>query len=319
VGVSAFPQTERVSAGAIKTFGTAISSAPLTWNEQNLFNYTASNPAAITHWWFTGGPDVDNVILRFYIDGESTASIQLSIDMAVGIGFDDDTAPWGNALIGKGARTGGVYNNIRIPFQRQIRITCQQPTYEPQGGFYFIVRGAENIPIYIGDLVVPSTARLQVLKIVNVTYNPLDLVNVVTYAGGPGALLMWTLSVASGNLNFLEGCVRAYIDGGAKMLLSSGTEDYFDSAYYFDGGRFTFQVSGLTHDASANGPFGTTLSAYRFHTQDPIVWQNTFQLVWRNGDTVNPQNGQKCIDDNGNTVGNPTKSIVNTYAWVYTW
>ena len=31
------------------------------------------------------------------------------------------------------------------------------------------------------------------------------------------------------------------------VVLSTGTEDFFDSAYYFDGGPFRFPVSGLTH------------------------------------------------------------------------
>jgi len=72
----------------------------------------------------------------------------------------------------------------------------------------------------------------------------------------------------------------------------------------------------LTHFELGNGTFGVTVSAYRFHEVDPIVWQNTFQMVWRNGDTVNANN-QKCIDDNGTPVGNPGVSLVTTYAWVY--
>jgi hypothetical protein len=29
-----------------------------------------------------------------------------------GVGFDDQTAPWGTKWFGKGARTGGWYNNL---------------------------------------------------------------------------------------------------------------------------------------------------------------------------------------------------------------
>ena len=31
------------------------------------------------------------------------------------------------------------------------------------------------------------------------------------------------------------------------LFSSSGTEDYFQSAFYFDGGRFQFPEAGLTH------------------------------------------------------------------------
>jgi hypothetical protein len=38
----------------------------------------------------------------------------------------------------------------------------------------------------------------------------------------------------------------------------------------------------------------TTLSLrLSLAAKDPIFWQNSFQLVWRNGDTVNSQ-GIKC-------------------------
>jgi len=303
----------------MKTFGTAVSSASLPHGELTLYQYNVKGNAgaAITHWWFTGAPNVDNVIFRFYVDGESSASVAVSLDLAAGIGFDDEAAPWGTEMIGKGAATGGVYNNIKIPFAKSIKVTCEQPPSEPTGIFWFIVRGIEGVPITVGGIQLPPSARLHVLQF-NQTFSPLALVNAVNVANTAGALVMWTLSVGSGNLNFLEGCVRCFIDGGPQMLLSSGTEDYFDSAFYFNAGTFRFPVSGLTHvDTTGKGGYPTTLSAYRFHEADPIVWNKSFKFVWRNGDTIDPANGQKCIDDGGNVVGNPTTSIVNSVAWVY--
>ncbi len=46
------------------------------------------------------------------IDGENVASIQFFLDMLVGAGFDDQTAPWGTKWFGKGAKLGGWYNNL---------------------------------------------------------------------------------------------------------------------------------------------------------------------------------------------------------------
>eukprot|EP01087_Luapelamoeba_hula_P003995 TRINITY_DN13963_c0_g1_i1.p1 TRINITY_DN13963_c0_g1~~TRINITY_DN13963_c0_g1_i1.p1 ORF type:complete len:350 (+),score=48.67 TRINITY_DN13963_c0_g1_i1:253-1302(+) len=309
-----------VPAAQVRTFGTAISSAPLTHNEQELFlyNVVGENGAAITHWWFTGGPEVNNVRMRFYIDGETTASIDIPLDYAAGIGFDDQTAPWGTEMIGKGATSGGVFNNIRIPFFKTIRITCQQPTSDPTGTFWWIVRGAEGVlPITIGNVELPATAKLSVMAIRNVTYSPLDIIDVATVTKNGGALAMWTLSVASGTINFIEGCVRCYIDKGPKMLLSSGTEDYFDSAFTFNAGPFRLPVSGCTHIKQGSGPFGNTMSAYRFHNTDPIIWHSDFVLQWRNGDTLDPKNGQKCIDDSGTSVGRPAASMVNSFVWLY--
>jgi len=76
-------------------------------------------------------------------------------------------------------------------------------------------------------------------------------------------------------------------------------------------------VSGFTHLANVNG--GVTWSAYRFHIMDPLPFNNGFKFVWRNGDALDPA-GQKCyMQTGGQTVGNPTNSLVVTYAWVYTW
>jgi len=66
-------------------------------------------------------------------------------------------------------------------------------------------------------------------------------------AGISGMMLGVNYYVQSGDLNYLEACMRAYVDGSEKPLfLSSGTEDYFLSAYYFDEGEFTTPNSGLT-------------------------------------------------------------------------
>jgi hypothetical protein len=59
---------------------------------------------------------------------------------------------------------------------------------------------------------------------------------------------MTTLAVTSGNLNFLEACYHLHTPHDVPfpgVVMSTGTEDYFDSAYYFDGGPFRFPVSGV--------------------------------------------------------------------------
>jgi hypothetical protein len=304
-------------------------------------SHRGNNGAAITHWWFTGVPDVRNLVLRFFIDGETTPSIETELYLAAGIGFDDEAAPWGTELVGKGAFDGGLYNNIRIPFQKSIRVTGQQAKGKPPGLLWFIIRGAEGMPVYLGDNLLPQTARLKLFKLERILYAPLEFVYPLNITGSAGGLLMWTLVVNSSDRTFLEGCVRCYIDGGPRILLSSGTEDYFDSAYYFNAGQYHLPVSGLTHLVFNKGYMNTTFSAYRFHTMDPIIWQNSFKWVWRNGETVDSK-GQKCTiqadeeeeqrrsrraqdvsrEDTDLQHHHETRyfsSFVSSYAWVYLW
>ena len=57
----------------------------------------------------------------------------------------------------------------------------------------------------------------------------------------------------------------------------------------------------------------------QFHEMDPLRFDDGFQLVWRNGDMMDPA-GIKCMMESGGTiVGNPSASFVTAYAWVYTW
>ena len=192
------------------------------------------------------------------------------------------------------------------------------------------------MPTSFNGFELPPTARLLLQKIENETYDPIEWVKVADIPSGPGLLLSHSLAVVSGDLNFLEGCYHAYPDRNQSfpgVIISTGTEDYFDSAYYFDAGQFHFEVSGYTHFRQVTN---TSLewSAYRMHDLDPVFFYNGFRFEWRNGDVVD-ERGFKCIVDKG---GYPsvrrtkssvdqgeypsvtlTKSTVSSYTWVYVW
>jgi len=256
--------------------------------------------------------------IRYYIDGETTASIQFNPGLAAGVGFNDAQAPWGTQWVGKGAADGSWFHNLRIPFQKSVRVTWQATA--SYGGMYIIVRGAPNVPIQFGGVVVPKTAKMNLQRIQK-SVQPLEYVDVVSVPSGPGVHFFSTLAVSSGNLNFLEGCYHQYSpynEAYPGTLLSTGTEDYFDSGWYFNAGEFHFPVSGYTHYASSGGT--VTWSAYRFHEMDPLQFSNGYRFTWRNGDAVDPATGLKClIQTGGNVVGSPTVSNVTSYAWFYTW
>ena len=75
---------------------------------------------------------------------------------------------------------------------------------------------------------------------------------------------MVTLAVESGNAQSLEGCIHAYFDGKNEfpgVVLGTGAEDYFDSAFFFNGGPFHFPSTGVTHLDTNSSTL--TWSAYR--------------------------------------------------------
>lgn len=179
-----------------------------------------------------------------------------------------------------------------------------------------IVRGSENLPLKIGSLDLPPTARMQ-LQTNSTTLGVLDFYDVAYVPSGAGMIFMSAMSVKSGNYNFMEGCFHLYSPLSVEwpgMLLSTGMEDYYDSAFYFDGGVFRAPVSGSTHMAAGEW------SGYRFHEMDPLVFSNGVRLQWRNGDVTDPATGLKCtLRTGGKICGKPTASNITTYAWVYTW
>eukprot|EP01103_Thecamoeba_quadrilineata_P017355 TRINITY_DN6117_c0_g1_i1.p1 TRINITY_DN6117_c0_g1~~TRINITY_DN6117_c0_g1_i1.p1 ORF type:complete len:438 (-),score=58.40 TRINITY_DN6117_c0_g1_i1:38-1324(-) len=307
-----------------RTFGYGYSGGPLPSQETTIFQHFLfpGTNGVMTHLWTTSPPNTDqDILIRYYIDGETEASIEMYPGMAAGVGFDDQQAPWGTKWFGKGADTSGWFFNFKIPFVKSVIVTA---TYLVpgglSGGFYIIARGASNVPINIGGILIPPHAKLNQI-ITNATFQPLEWVDLVDIPSGPGLHFMHTLAVSSGTMNFLEGCYHMYYPGQEfpGTLLSTGTEDYFDSAWYFNAGEFHLPVSGYTHYSQVGDVI--QLSAYRFHEMDPLVFDDGFKFVWRNGDVLDPA-GIKCLMESaegGTVAGDPTVSNVTAYSWVYTW
>eukprot|EP01064_Diplonema_japonicum_P020459 TRINITY_DN2991_c1_g2_i1.p1 TRINITY_DN2991_c1_g2~~TRINITY_DN2991_c1_g2_i1.p1 ORF type:complete len:432 (+),score=92.86 TRINITY_DN2991_c1_g2_i1:74-1369(+) len=307
-------------------FGTGLANWFLPARETNAFFHRVppGSTGVITHLWTTCVKEcVDALTIRIYIDGEATPSIDMSPLMAAGVGFNDSHAPWGTKWMGLGAGNGGNgqawFNNFRIPFTKSIRVTLHHQSGAPFGGFYFIVRGARDMPIQVGGYTLPKTAKLLLQKFEG-ELQPLEWLAVTDVKSGSGIHFASTIAVASNDLNFLEGCYHSfspYNESFPGVLLSTGTEDYFDSGWYFNAGTFRFPVSGNTHLVSGNGK--VTWSAYRMHDQDPLFFNDGLRVLWRNGDVLDPTMKTKCYTQKGITVGNPTVSTVVSYAWVYVW
>ena len=69
--------------------------------------------------------------------------------------------------------------------------------------------------------------------------------------------------------------MRFFPDGAAEpVFLSSGAEDYFLSASYFDEGMFKTPNSGLTYFDHKG-----TVGVYKTHDRDPVVWNDGMKLV----------------------------------------
>ena len=76
----------------VRTIGTGMSQAQLNATEQVLFEHSlagVNDTGVMNHFWAGGSPSVDGAIIRYYIDGEASPSIEYVVSMACGVG------PWG--------------------------------------------------------------------------------------------------------------------------------------------------------------------------------------------------------------------------------
>ncbi|MDR1584357.1 MAG: DUF2961 domain-containing protein [Prevotellaceae bacterium] len=312
--VTAFAQN--VATDNLKSFGAIGKQLSILTNDRETVLMQHKGRGALTHLWFGGSFEgYEQTVIRIYVDGETVPSIDMELFLGHGIGFNDAYAPWATDKMGKTGSPSGVYNTFRIPFGKEIKVTARLSASAPdKPQFWWIIRGTENLPVTLGGVQLPDGARLKLYKIENREFDALeefDMCNVE----GKGALFLVTIA-AKGlrtpphkdrwkDLSYMEACIRAYFDGGRDtLLLSSGLEDYFLGTYYFNKGRYYTSLAGLTHLDAETGEF----SAYRFHDDDPLFFQNGFRLTNRVGETVG-----------GNVVGEPPRTRYTTYVWLYQW
>jgi hypothetical protein len=229
---------------AMRTFGGALKSFPASANaEQLLFNFSKppaagqTAPHVITEQWFSlfgsirhaYDPNTDARV-RIYVDGEAVASLDFQLFFAHTVGIQncvndtcsDPRVPWASSEVQHMAHAGALKNRYRVPFGSSVRITVTLPH---DGIIYYYCRGMTHLPVVVGDLQLPDSARLKLHKNWGAEVQPLEQLALVPQRSGTGGLLYATMwSASSEFIGFMEGCVRAEADGGPTIYLSSGTE-----------------------------------------------------------------------------------------------
>ncbi len=196
---------------------------------QLLFNFSSapvpgnSAPHVITEQWFSlfGGvkaydPNTDARI-RVYIDGEEAPSLDFQLFFAHTVGLQncvDDTCsdtrvPWASSEVQHMAHAGALKNRYRIPFTAAVKITATLPH---DGIVYYFCRGMTHLPVVVGDLQLPDSARLKLHKNWGVEVQPLEQLPLVPQRNNSGLLYATIWSAESEFIGFMEGCVRAIAD-----------------------------------------------------------------------------------------------------------
>eukprot|EP01116_Phalansterium_solitarium_P015124 TRINITY_DN33253_c0_g1_i1.p2 TRINITY_DN33253_c0_g1~~TRINITY_DN33253_c0_g1_i1.p2 ORF type:complete len:359 (-),score=117.13 TRINITY_DN33253_c0_g1_i1:64-1140(-) len=274
--------------------------------------------------WFTALYNNDqNTIVKYYIDDEYV--IEYNLYEGMGIGFGDQTM-FGNTRTGKGSEAGGVYNTYQIPFYKNLTVSVTYPnmTVPNVNMIYVNFRGTENLPVVLGNVVLPPTTRLMLYRNLYVPMQALELIDLFETTRS-GAVFSIYLSVSTNPpINFWEGCFRVYDLSNrtaVKWWLSTGTEDFFQSGWGWSCAlgqctEYRFPEAGLTYTDGK-----TSFAAYKFFEQDHFFFSNGALVRWRLGETEDA-NGRKCYgigDLHGTQIGTIPPATVTTYTWVYEW
>lgn len=236
-----------------------------------LFQYLglATGPSGQSAPWQAGARGFNDTRIRYYVDGERSASIDYKLYMGVGLGFNGSSLvnrSWGTARVGSLAAYS-TYSTIRVPFSRSIRVTAEMPDYIETSQLIWVdVRGAEGLPIAIGDAISlsPTDYRLRLYKNEEV-HVPSGYMIPLAKTNRSGLLFMTAVQVESRGYGYLEGCWRVKLGNGDWTLLTSGGEEMFMGAYYFDNhDTAILPFVGLTRKemTSINGQTKATLSAF---------------------------------------------------------
>jgi hypothetical protein len=174
--VPGLAQKSQIDFNTLKTFGT-MGKQQLVLKpdlEVDLFIYTGKG--CLTHMWFGGAFNgYGQTRLRVYVDGEAVPDIDMELFLGHGIGFDDESAPWGVVRLGNNGGNSGIYNTYRIPFGKSVRVTAQLANGADTGQpFWWIIRGTENLPVEIAGVRLPDNAHLKLYKLEKYTAKPFE-------------------------------------------------------------------------------------------------------------------------------------------------
>jgi hypothetical protein len=234
-------------------------------------------PGVIVNMWVTiASPDkyfLRRILLRMYWDGEKSPSVEVPVGDFFGTGFQYKhyVTPF------LGMSSGGYYCYFPMPFNSSARVEVVNQTGQEINSLYYHVDYQKlSHPLEPEVAYFHASWRREPRTDPNKPY-------LVLSAEGKGHLVGVNMNMQSydNDMQYLEGDELVYVDGEKKPSVSgTGTEDYFNSGWYFNKGEFSAPYHGLIlKDDSLE-----RIAAYRFHIQDAIPFNTSLRFAIEHGD-----------------------------------
>ena len=229
-----------------------------------------SGSGVINRQWFTiRNRDpllLRKAILRYSWDDERYPSVEAPFGDFFGCGFAEYRHHTAHL---QGMTSGGFHSYWPMPYSDGAHLELLNLSEQPISHVYF------NIQYQQMNEVAPTRFHAQWRREnptkMDENYTILDAEGTGHYVG----CLLNMQSYVKGSLVFLEGDEMIYIDGESEPSINgTGTEDYFQGAWYFLNGEFAAPFHGLTLFDRENAK----VSAYRHHVPDPISFQKSIRV-----------------------------------------
>ncbi len=228
-------------------------------------------PGVINRAWFTiRNRDpllLRNAVLRYTWDDEDRPSVEVPFGDMFGCGFAEYRH---HTALMQGMTSGGFHSYWPMPYSDGAHLELLNLGDTPISHLYYNIQYQET------KEVAPTRFHAQWRR-----ENPttIDENYLILDAEGEGhfvGCLMNMQSYVKGSLVFLEGDEMIYIDGEDEpSIYGTGTEDYFQGAWYFLNGEFAAPFHGLTLFDRENAK----VSAYRHHVPDPITFSKSIRVT----------------------------------------
>ena len=224
-------------------------------------------------------------VLRIYWDGETSPSVETPLG-------DFFCATFGRPLPFVSARLvvagGGYLCRFSMPFNNGAVLEIENQSARPLRNLFFQIGYYEEPARSESEPTLHAQFRRE-----NPTQagRPIEVATVIGRGWFAGLKLdiqnrSWWLrppfkeiALPRGlGLGLLEGWETCTVDGG-RPNSGTGAEDYFSGGFYFRGGPFCTPTHGCTARSFLTG----RVSAYRFHVDDPIPFQQSFEMTLDHG------------------------------------
>ncbi len=203
-----------------------------------------------------------NVNLQIYFDGETTPSVDAPVGLFFGMGTIN-AIKFQSLPVGVTKTTDQMYCYFPMPFKNSFELKLVNNSDYDLSDVDVTVK-YEDLPSGMSEF---GYFKTQYNK-----ESPTTSGNDYIFLDetGTGKFVGLVIEAFDGyNDSWLEGDERFYIDGcRTPALYGTGTEDYFNGAWYFSRGPFHLATHGFTTASKSDR------SLYRFHLSEPVCFTN---------------------------------------------